>query len=355
MDIGLIGLPRSGKTTVFNLLTGSSEQVNAYGAGKVETRKALANIPDDRLGKLSEIYHPKKVTTAQVEIVDVPGLSREETGGVNKFFQDIHQVDALIHVIRGFEDVTGEAPHPLKDLEDMEMELGLADLDLLEKRRDRLHSGKKMTEENRQELGLVERLIAALENNQRLTQIDLSEEEQRLIRGYQFLTLKPIIWVINTSDDALAAGDYPDASALQERSRETDVPVVVMAAALEQEMEALLEEDRQAFMADLGIKESGTQRVAQAIYQRLGLISFLTAGEDEVRAWPIPRGISAKGAAGKIHSDIERGFIRAEVIAYEDLLAAGTMAHAKEQGLMRLEGKEYVVQDGDVINFRFNV
>ncbi len=355
LDVGLIGLPLAGKTTVFNLLTSQKAETSNFGAGKTELRRGLASIPDSRLDRLAGIYHPRKLTPAQIAVVDVPGLNRSETGGPNRFLNDVRLVDALVQVVRGYSSELLGAPAPLNDIEEMELELGLSDLDLLEKRQTRISTGKKLTAELKQEQALIGRLIAAVENDQRLNQIALEEDELRLIRGYQFLTLKPAIWVINLDDTGFQSGDYPDRDAILALASEKGVPVVLMAAALEQEMGELDEGDRAAFMQDLGIEQSGLSRVAQAIYQKLGLLSFLTAGEDEVRAWTIDQNTTAKAAAGKIHSDIERGFIRAEVVAYDDLDRAGSMARAKEEGHVRLEGKEYMMKDGDIVNFRFNV
>lgn len=355
LDVGLVGLPLSGKTTIFNLLTGAKAELNRFGGAKAESRRALAPIPDSRLDRLAEIYHPRKVTPALVNVVDVPGLSHSESGGPNRFLNDVRLVDALIHVVRGFRSELGDDPEPLKDIEDMELELSLSDLDLLEKRRQRISAGKKITKEAKVELELVGHLIEVLESGQRLDQTDLDEDQVRLIRGYQFLTLKPMIWVINLDDQSFTSGDYLGKNAIEKLGREKGIPVVPMAGALEEEIQDLSGEDRTAFMADLGISDSGLTRVAQAMYSRLGLMSFLTAGEDEVRAWTITDGSTAKQAAGKIHSDIERGFIRAEIVAFQDLDRSGTMVKAREQGLIRLEGKDYIMQDGDVVNFRFNV
>lgn len=353
MDIGLIGLARSGKTTIFNLLTNS--HIETAGFGKAESRRAFASVPDDRLGWLAELYHPKKVTPASLQVVDVPGLVRGETQGPNRFLNDVRLVDALIHVVRGFQSDLGEEPTPLKELEDMELEIELSDLDLVEKRRDRIRTGKKVTPEQQHELSLLEQLYETLESGRRLDQLDLDDEDKRLLSGYQFLTLKPMIWLINLDDEAFRTSAYPDREAIQSLAAEKNIPLVLMAGAMEQEIQELSQEDRDEFMRDLGITETGTERLAKAAYAHVGLISFLTAGEDEVRAWTIPEGLSAREAAGKIHSDIERGFIRAEVVAFEALKAAGSMGKARDQGQVRLEGKDYVMQDGDIVNFRFNV
>lgn len=355
VDVGLIGLPRSGKTTIFNLLTGQQVEVNQFGGGKVESRRGLAAVPDQRLDRLAEMYHPRKVTPAQVTVVDVPGLSHSETGGPNRFLHDVRLVDALVHVVRGFASDLGDAPHPLDDLQDMELELGLSDLDLLEKRRQRIGAGKKVTREQQDELNLVTRLIDALENGDRLDRVDLTPEESSFLRNYQFLTLKPMVWVINVDDAAFQERDFMGKDEIMALAESKGIPVVLMAGVLEQEIQALEDADREVFMADLGLTQSGLARVAHATYASLGLISFLTAGEDEVRAWAIAQNTTAKAAAGRIHSDIERGFIRAEVVAFEDLMRAQSMSKARDQGLVRLEGKDYVMKDGDIVNFRFNV
>ncbi|PSR22417.1 MAG: redox-regulated ATPase YchF [Sulfobacillus acidophilus] len=353
MDIGLIGVQRSGKTTIFNLLTHA--QVDTSRFGKAESRRGWAAVPDERLSWLASLYHPKKVTPAQLQVIDVPGLAHGESDGPNRFLNDVRLVDALIHVVRAFPSDLGEDPHPRVDLEDMELEIGLSDLDLVEKRQARIKAGKKVTAEHKHELELLEQLHQVLEAGERLDQLSLSDEDRRLLSGYQFLTLKPMLWLINVDEKNFRSGQWPDRSAIEAMARQKNIPLVLMAGALEQEIQELDDADREEFMRDLGVQETGTARLAQASYQHLGLISFLTAGEDEVRAWTIANGTVAKEAAGKIHSDIERGFIRAEVVAFADLKQAGTMLKAREQGLVRLEGKDYRMQDGDVVNFRFNV
>ncbi len=354
MDVGLIGLPRSGKTTVFNLLTGAGVSTNPFGGEKL-SHTALMPIPDPRLTALTDLYHPKKTTPALLNVVDVPGLSQRETGGANRFLNDVRLVDALVHVVRGFASAVDGAAHPSQDIEDMELELTLADMDLLEKRAERIRTAKKPSRDHQVELSLVTRLLAAMEEGQRLTQVDLTPEEERLLSGYQFLTLKPMIGVLNLDDQTFQSQAYPDQESVFAWAESKGTVVVPMAGQMEEEMKDLSEEDRLAFMQDLGIEDQGSTRVARAVYERLGLISFLTAGEDEVRAWTIDRGCPARAAAGKIHSDIERGFIRAEVVAFDDLDRFGSMVKAREAGLVRLEGKEYEMHDGDVVNFRFNV
>jgi GTP-binding protein YchF len=354
VDVGLIGVQGAGKTTVFNLLTGQTEATSQFGAGRTESHQALAPVPDERLDVLAEMFHPRKVTPAQIRVVDVPGLTRADHEGPNRFLNDVRQVDALVHVVRGFPNLLGEAPDPVREAEDMALELALADLDLLERRRERLKAGKQ-TAEARREAALVDRLIDVLEGGGRLEQAALSEDEQKFLRGYQFLTLKPLLWVINLDEGSFQRGDYPGRDALRALAAEKGVPLLEMAGQWEMEVMQLEGSERDLFMAELGLTETGISRLARAVYRHLGLISFLTAGEDEVRAWTIPVGTTAKAAAGKIHSDIERGFIRAEVVAFSDLQAAGSLARARERGLVRMEGKDYIMQDGDVVNFRFNV
>ncbi len=353
VDIGLIGLARSGKTTIFNLLTNS--RVDTAGFGKVESRRALATVPDERLDWLKEVYRPKKVTPAVLQVVDVPGLVHTEAQGPNRFLNDVRLVDALIHVVRGFESDLAEPATPLQELEDMELELGLSDLDLVEKRRERIRTGKRISKEQQHELELLDQLYDALESGKRLDQLDLGDEDKRLLSGYQFLTLKPMIWLLNLNDEAFRNLDDRGREAIIKMARDKHIPLVLMAGAMEQEIQELSASDPEEFMRDLGIRQTGTERLAKAAYEHLGLTSFLTAGEDEVRAWTIPQGTSARQAAGKIHSDIERGFIRAEVVAFSALKDAGSLAKARDQGLVRLEGKDYIMHDGDVVNFRFNV
>jgi len=268
---------------------------------------------------------------------------------------EVRAVDALVHVIRGFPSALGEAPNPVADATDMELELGLSDLELLERRRERLAQQRKLTAEGRLERELVDRLIATLEAGRRIEQVALNEAETRLLRGYQFLTQKPMVWVVNLDEAAFERGDWPGRTELEDRAASLGIPLVAMAGRWEMEAMALAAEERREFLRALGLEETGISRLARAVYRRLGLISFLTAGEDEVRAWTIIAGTTAKAAAGKIHSDIERGFIRAEVVPFDELQKAGSLARARERGLVRMEGRDYVVQDGDVITFRFNV
>ena len=360
LTAALVGLPLSGRSTVFNLLTGLGIETSGYVTGRTDLHRGVVHVPDERLAYLSELYHPRKVTPAQIEVTEVPGLVRgasEGAGVGNRFLAEIREVDALIHVLRAFSDP--ELPHPegtvdpVRDLETVELELLLADLSILENRIGRLRQGKRRPEHEREE-ALVRRCIDALSDGQSLRALSLSEEEGNLLSGFGLLTDKPAIWVLNADETGLHAG-AAWAGALSQRAETSKAPLVVLSAKIEAEISQLPAEERQAFLVDLGVEQSGIDRLAQAAYRALGLISFLTAGEDEVRAWPIRDGSSAQEAAGKIHSDISRGFIRAEVVAFADLKTYGSMLKAREAGHVRLEGKEYRMQDGDVVNFRFHV
>lgn len=358
---GLIGLPMVGKTTLFNLITSAKADTAGFMSGKVEARVGMAKIPDYRIDYLVQMYSPRKVTYAQIEFTEVPGLvsgASEGKGMGNSFLAAIRDVDALVHVVRAFENP--EVPHlegtvdPARDFETVSLELLFADLGVLENRISRLEAGKRKKEQET-ELDVLRKCKEALEQGTPLHLLGLNEDERRLLRNYAFLTEKPMILVVNVDEHQFKSGTYPGQAAVTELAAAKGFTVIEVAAQMEMEILELPEEDRKAFLEDLGLSETGIERLAKATYGYLGLISFLTAGEDEVRAWTISQGLRAKEAAGKIHSDLERGFIRAETVAFEDLFKAGSMAKAREKGCFRLEGKDYVVQDGDIINFRFNV
>lgn len=360
MKVGLVGLPTVGKTTFFNLLTHANVETSAFQSGKVNANIGLAKVPDDRIDFLAEVYKPKKITYAQIEVIDVPGLVRgasEGKGSGNQFLSNIRQVDCLVHIVRAFSDenvIHSEGSIDIiRDIENIGMELLLADLQLVETRIERINTGKKITKEQMAEREVLEKLRESLENEIGLADINLSEEE-KILEHLDFFTAKPVIIVVNVDDEQLVAG-YEQRDEVLSYCHGKNLPVFEVSAKAEVEISELDEEDRIAFMRELNIKESGIDLLARAIYDKLSLISFLTAGEDEVRAWTIKKGTVAKNAAGKIHSDIERGFIRAEVINFKDFKECGSLAKARELGKLRLEGKEYVVQDGDIMNFRFNV
>lgn len=360
MKIAIIGLPNSGKTTVFNALTRGTAETTAYASGQLEPNVATVKVPDPRLTVLARMFNPKKNTPADVQYVDVGGLSsgaRQSGGLPPALLNFIGGADALLHVARAFED--DAVAHPegsvnlARDVESVDLELAFSDMAIIERRLTKLNAeiGKMSTKDREQRLAerdLLVKLLAGLENGAPIRDIELSDEEQRLLRGYQFLTAKPQMLVLNIGESQLQSPPAFDYS-----HRESDV--VALCGKIEAELAQLDDEDAQVFMEDLGIREAARDRVIASSYNLLGLMSFLTAGPDEVRAWTIRRNTPAVEAAGAIHSDIQRGFIRAEIVAYDDLIKAGGMTEAKKQGTVRMEGKTYIVKDGDVCHFLFNV
>lgn len=349
MQLGLIGMPMTGKTTLFELLTKTTNK--AGNQGKANT--AIAKVPDQRIDYLSGIYNPKKTIYAQLELVDIPGLVPGNEKGSNVFLDSVRRADALLHVVRAF-DNGFEEPDPLGDMQNISYELLLADLDLVEKRLERIMEGKKKNQDPK-EIALLEKLKEVLSTEKPLSSLELDDEEKTMLSSFQFLTLKPMLICLNVSEDAIISHDYPGRDEALSFAREQEISVVEVAASIEREIAELEGEEKEEFMEEMGIDEAGLVKICRSMYESLGLISFFTVGEDEVRAWPIEKGISCRKAAGRIHSDIERGFIRAEVVAYDDFCAAGSMAAVKERGQFRLEGKEYIVKDGDIAHFRFNV
>ena len=362
MNIGLIGLPSVGKTTLFNLLTGSNIEVTGFSQGKIEANMGIAKIPDERIDFLAKMYEPKKTTYATIEVIDVPGLvkgSSQGKGVGNQFLDNIRKADVLVHVLRAFgndEVIHDEGSvDPMRDIETVNLELLFADLGVIENRIQRIQTSKKVTKENLEELEVLKKCKDGLENGLLIHNLNLEDEEKEILKTFSFLSEKPMILVSNIDEDQLANNDYPSKEALINFSKEVSTPLIELCIRTEMEIDQLDPEDRQIFIEDLGITESGIDKLSKTAYQYLGLISFLTAGQDEVRAWPIKKNTIARKAAGKIHSDIERGFIRAEVCKFHHLKEYGTMLKVKEKGLLTLEGKEYIVEDGDIINFRFNV
>lgn len=347
MKIGIVGFPHSGRTTVFNALTGLHAAVGGY-SDPSKPNLGTIKVPDARIDRLSEIFSPRKTTYAEVVFVDFPGGER---GGVldQATLVQMRDADALVQVVRGFADPSlPDAPDAVRDIQAFQSELVLADLAILEKRAERLRKEKG----KEQEAELVERCKAALEAETPLRRVDLSAADERALSGFGLLSRLPMMVVVNVGESEAAAALSDAARAALDAAGLTGI---AMCAQIEMEIAGLDAADRSGFLADLGLSEPARDRFIQAAYGLLDLISFLTSGEDEVRAWPIRRGTTAVRAAGKIHSDIERGFIRAEVVAFDDFVRLGSDAKCREAGKLRLEGKEYVVADGDIIHFRFNV
>jgi GTP-binding protein YchF len=349
MKIGLVGFPGSGKTTVFNALTGLAAETG-YGATRGKTNLGVVKVPDARVDALAKIYQPKKSVYAEITFCDVAQAAAPGQGkGLDEqVLRAMREVDALCQVVRGFANAAGEAPQPLAEARDFEIEMSLSDLILVENRLERLQKEKAKPAEKE----LLERLKAQLDAGQPLRGLDLGATELGSIAGYRFLTLKPLLLILDVAEADAARPAPPE---LQDYARASGLGLVVLAGAVEMDIAQMAPEEQKEFVASLGLPEPAAGRFIRAAYALCDLISFLTAGEDECRAWPLRKGANAHKAAGKIHSDIERGFIRAEVMRWEDLVKLGSEAKCREAGKLRLEGKEYLVADGDVINFRFNV
>jgi GTP-binding protein YchF len=357
MKIGLLGLPKSGKTTLFNLLTGSSVATSRYDSGRAELHTGIARVPDPRVDRLSALFKPKKTTYATFEVVDLAGIEKGERGALEA--KEFRNADALLHVVRAFDDEARGAADPRRDILDLELELVLADLEVVERRLERLEASikKQRKEAEIREQALLGRLKLALEAETPLRAASLTDEEARLVRGFTFLSQKPILHLVNLQENALADGDrVAERYGLVEVAGRPHSRVGWVSAVIEAEIARLEGGEQQAFLADLGLAEPAINRVLRECFALLGLVSFFTTGEDEVRAWPIPAGTRAQDAAGTVHSDIARGFIRAEVNGYDELIAAdGSFADLRARGQLRLEGKDYVVLDGEICHFRFNV
>ena len=358
MELGITGLPSTGKTTLFNALTGESVETGGYSKSQ-DPHLAVVKVPDTRVDTLSAMFEPKKTTHAIVQYADVAGLPIGQTDSRSQFLSALRTVDALIHVVRAFESETMPLPEggidPERDIEVFDLELILADLELIERRIDRLRrevqAGRR---EGEAELNVLKRCHEALSAEKPLRALDFQREEERLIRGYQFLTLKPMIIVVNigegqTSEEAAIAAK------LSQYAEAADTSLAVLCAELEMEIAQLDEADQVPFLEELGVTEPALFRLIRESYALLDVISFFTVGKDEVRAWTVKRGSTAPDAAGAIHSDLQRGFIRAEVVTYDDLIETGSLAAARDTGKLRVEGKSYVVQDGDILNIRFNL
>jgi hypothetical protein len=347
-----------GKSTLFNALTGSSAETGSYSNAAAKPNIGQARVPDERLDWLAEYYHPKKYTPATIEFVDVVGI-KKGAGRGNAYLQTIRQVDALVHVVRCFEsdELFTEPADAVRDAETLDLELILADIELVERRLDRAKKNAKSGDKKyRREVDMCTELLTHLEDGKPASSFPFTEEDRDILQDGGLLTIKPVIYAANLDEDGMAHyAEDPQFLALSRLAEAQGAAVLPVAAKFEEDISGMDAEDAALFMEELGLTERGLDRLIRTSYELLGYISFLTAGEDEVRAWTIVRGTKAPRAAGKVHTDIERGFIRAEIVAFDALKASGTMAAAREKGLVRMEGKEYVMQDGDVTFFRFNV
>ena len=363
MKIGIVGLPNVGKSTLFNSITNAGAECANYPFCTIEPNVGVVPVPDERLDKLTQMYKPEKTTHAIIEFVDIAGLVKGASKGEglgNKFLSHIREVDAIAHVVRCFKDsnivhVDGSID-PLRDIETINLELIFSDMEMVDKRLDSAKKRLKADKKAASEIEVLEKIKVALEQGKCARTVELTDEEKEQIKDLYLLTSKPVLYIANVSEEQIENAENDEmVKQVKEFAKTENAKVIPLCVKIEEELSSLEGEDKKEMLEALGLSESGLDKVVKTSYDLLGLMSFLTAGEPEVRAWTIKKGTKAPQAAGKIHSDIERGFIRAEVVSYDDLIREGSMLACKEKGLVRSEGKEYVMQDGDIVLFRFNV